>query len=233
MKNFNDLSEREILALAISLEEDERVSADFAEGLRQNFPSSASLVSSMRTEESGHRLIELFPQKLGERIPLIRPQDVKKFVQCTPVWPVRPLGLDTVRKQACAIEVETQRFYERAAARAEDAGIRQLLDNFAQEERHHEDRAQELTTEKLRPDVKEDDEDKARRRVFVLQIVQPDLAGLMDDSVSTLAPVFAAALATKNCGDAFWSSDNASAKPMLMHAPSDAGLSVALSTSGI
>ena len=135
-------------------------------------------------------------------IPLIRRQDVKGFVQRTPVWLVRPLGLDTVRKRASAIEVETRRFYERAATRAQDASIRQLLDDLAQEERLHEDRAQELTEAKLRPDV-EEDEVKARRRLFVLQIVQPGLAGLMDGSVSTLVPVFAAALATKNSWDAF------------------------------
>ncbi len=205
MKNFNELSEREILALAISLEEeDERVYADFAEGLRQNYPASASLFESMQLEESGHRkrLIDLYRQKFGEHIPLIRRQDVRGFVQRKPVWLVRPLGLDTVRKQASAIEVETRRFYERAAARAQDAGVRQLLDDLAQEERHHEDRAQELTEEKLQPDVKQDEE-KARHRLFVLQIIQPGLAGLMDGSVSTLAPVFAAALATKNSWDAF------------------------------
>jgi erythrin-vacuolar iron transport family protein len=189
MKNFNKLSERELLALAISLEEeDERIYADFFEGLRQDFPGSATVFDSMRKEESEHRrrLIELYQQKFGEHIPLIRRHDVKGFVQRTPVWLVRPLGLDTVRKQA----------------RAQDAGIRQLMDDLAQEERSHEDRAQELTEEKLRPDVKED-EDKARRRLFVLQIVQPGLAGLMDGSVSTLAPVFAAAVATKNSWDAF------------------------------
>jgi len=205
MKNFKELSEREILALAISLEEeDERVYADFFEGLRQDFGASAAVFASMRKEESEHRrrLIELYRQKFGEHIPLVRRQDVKGFVQRTPVWLVRPLGLDTVRKQASAIEVETRRFYEQAAARAQDAGIRQLLDDLAQEERAHEDRAQELTEEKLRPDVKED-EDKARRRLFVLQIVQPGLAGLMDGSVSTLAPVFAAAMATKSSWDAF------------------------------
>src|SRR6266852_1940902 len=205
MKNFNALSEREILALAISLEEeDERVYADFSEGLRQDFPASATVFDGMRKEESGHRrrLIELYQQKFGEHIPLIRRQDVKGFVQRTPVWLVRPLGLDTVRKQASAIEVETRRFYERAAARTQDASIRQLLDDLAQEERSHEDRAQELTEEQLRPDVKED-EDKARRRLFVLQIVQPGLAGLMDGSVSTLAPVFAAAFATHSTRDAF------------------------------
>src|SRR6202162_296441 len=204
-KNFNTLSEREILALAISLEEeDERVYADFAEGLKQDFPASASVFDAMRGDESGHRrrLIELYRQKFGEHIPLIRRQDVKGFVPRKPVWLVRPLGLESVRRQASAIEVETRRFYEKAAMRAQDASVRQLLDDLAQEERAHEDRAQELTEEKLRPKVKED-EDKARRRLFVLQIVQPGLAGLMDGSVSTLAPVFAAALATRNSWDAF------------------------------
>jgi len=205
MKKFDELSEREILALAIALEEeDERVYADFAEGLRQDFPASAAVFEGMRAEESGHRrrLIELYRQKFGEHIPLIRRQDVRGFVQRRPVWLVRPLGLDTVRKQASAMEVETRRFYEKAAARAQDASIRQLLDDLAQVERTHEDRAQELTKDALRPDVKEDEE-RARRRLFVLQIVQPGLAGLMDGSVSTLAPVFAAALATHKSWDAF------------------------------
>lgn len=205
MKNFNELSEREILALAISLEEeDERVYADFAEGLHQDYPGSAGIFGSMRGEEAVHRrkLIELYQQKFGEHIPLVRRQDVRGFVQRKPVWLVRPLGLDTVRKQASAMEVETRRFYERAAARTQDASIRQLLDDLAAEERYHEDRAQELTEEKLRPEVKEDEE-HARRRLFVLQVVQPGLAGLMDGSVSTLAPVFAAAMATKNSWTAF------------------------------
>jgi rubrerythrin len=205
MKNFNDLSEREVLALAISLEEeDERVYADFAEGLRDEYPASGSLFDAMRSEESGHRrrLIELYREKFGEHIPLIRRQDVKGFVQRRPVWLVRPLGLDVVRKQASAIEVETRRFYEKAAGRTEDAHVRQLLDDLAQEERTHESRAQELTEQKLSPEVKED-EDRARRRLFVLQIVQPGLAGLMDGSVSTLAPVFAAAVATRSTWAAF------------------------------
>lgn len=205
MKNFDSLSEREILALAISLEEeDERVYADFAEGLRQNFPASAAVFDGMRGEESGHRrrLIELHRRKFGEHIPLIRRQDVKGFVRRKPVWLVRPLGLDEVRKQASAIEVETRRFYEKAAARAKDASVRQLLDDLAAEERTHENRAQELSMEKLRPEVRED-ENQARRRLFVLQIIQPGLEGLMDGSVSTLAPVFAAAAATHNSWDAF------------------------------
>src|ERR1700726_1047393 len=205
MRSFDSLSEREVLALAISLEEeDERVYAEYAEGLRATFPASAAVFDGMRQEESTHRrrLIELYRQKFGEHIPLIRRQDVKGFVPRKPVWLVRPLGVEAVRREASAIEVETRRFYEKAAMRAQDASVRQLLDDLAQEERTHEDRAQELTEEKLRPDVKED-EDKARRRLFVLQIVQPGLAGLMDGSVSTLAPVFAAALATRNSWDAF------------------------------
>lgn len=205
MKNFSELSEREVLALAISLEEeDERVYADFAEGLKHEYPASGELFDGMRAEESGHRrrLIELYRQKFGDHIPLIRRQDVKGFVQRKPVWLVRPLGLIRVRKEASAIEVEIRRFYEKAAARSSDAGIRQLLDDLAQEERTHESRAQELTEQKLSPEIKEDEE-RARRRLFVLQVVQPGLAGLMDGSVSTLAPVFAAAVATQDSWDAF------------------------------
>jgi rubrerythrin len=205
MRNFDSLSEREMLALAISLEEeDERVYADYAEGLRLDFPASAAVFDGMREEESAHRrrLIEVYQQRFGNHIPLIRRQDVKGFVSRKPVWLVRPLGLDTVRNQVSAMEVESRRFYERAAARAQDAGVRQLLDDLAQEERTHEDRAEELEKDKLRPEVKRQ-EDEANRRLFVLQIVQPGLAGLMDGSVSTLAPVFAAAFATRNSWDAF------------------------------
>jgi rubrerythrin len=203
--NFDSLSEREILALAISLEEeDERVYADYAEGLRQDFPASAAVFESMRAEESGHRrrLIELYQKRFGEHIPLIRRQDVKGFVTRKPVWLIKPLGLDAVRKQATALEVESRRFYEKAASRAQDASVRQLLNDLAQEERTHEDLAVELEKSKLQPAVK-GQEDEANRRLFVLQIVQPGLAGLMDGSVSTLAPVFAAAFATQNSFDAF------------------------------
>jgi rubrerythrin len=205
MKTFDDLSEREILALAISLEEeDERVYADFADGLKQDFPRSATVFDGMREEESGHRrrLIDLYRHKFGEHIPLVRRQDVKGFVERRPVWLVRPLGLDMVHKTASSMEVETRRFYEKAAARTQDASIRQLLDDLAQEERVHEVRGQELRDEELPPEVKQAEE-RASRRLFVLQIVQPGLAGLMDGSVSTLAPVFAAALATKDSWDAF------------------------------
>ncbi|MCZ2151934.1 MAG: rubrerythrin [Bryobacterales bacterium] len=205
MRNFDSLSEKEILALAISLEEeDERVYADFAEGLRQDFSASAAVFDGMRLEESGHRrrLIELSREKFGEHIPLLRRQDVRGFVHRTPVWLVRPLGLETVRNQAIAMEVETRRFYEKAARRTEDAHIRQLLDDLAQEERSHQSRAEELERRNLKPQARKA-EDEANRRLFVLRIVQPGLAGLMDGSVSTLAPVFAAALATRSSRDAF------------------------------
>jgi len=205
MRNFDSLSEREMLALAISLEEeDERVYADYAEGLRENFPGSAAVFDGMRAEESSHRrrLIELYQRRFGEHIPLIRRQDVKGFVSRKPVWLMQPLGLDTVRKQVSTMEVESRRFYEKASAQASDAGVRQLLDDLAQEERSHEDRAEALEKDKLSPEIKHQ-EDEANRRLFVLQIVQPGLAGLMDGSVSTLAPVFAAAFATKSSWDAF------------------------------
>jgi rubrerythrin len=205
MKKFEELTEREVLALAIGLEEeDERVYADFAEGLRQDYPATASMFMGMREEESEHRrrLIELFRQKFGEHIPLIRRQDVRGFVERPALWLVRPLRIEAVRKEASTMEVETRRFYEKSAARTQDASIRQLLDDLANEERSHETRAQELDKEKLPEGVKAEEE-AAQRRLFVLQIVQPGLAGLMDGSVSTLAPVFAAALATQKSWDAF------------------------------
>src|SRR6202041_2365612 len=204
MKKFHDLTEREVLALAISLEEeDERVYADFAEGLRQDYPASAEMFEAMREEESGHRrrLIELYRQKFGEHIPLIRRQDVRGFVERPALWLMRPLRIEAVRKEASTMEVETRRFYEKAARRTEDASVRQLLDDLINEEREHEERAQELHKEKLPAQVKQDEE-LAQRRLFVLQIVQPGLAGLMDGSVSTLAPVFAAAFSTRNPWDA-------------------------------
>lgn len=205
MKKFHELTEREVLALAIALEEeDERVYAEYADGLRQDYPASAEMFEGMREEESGHRrrLIELYQKKFGEHIPLIRRQDVRGFVERPALWLSRPMRIEAVRKEASTMEVETRRFYERAAARTQDASIRQLLDDLINEEREHEERALELDKEKLPAQVKQDEE-LAQRRLFVLQIVQPGLAGLMDGSVSTLAPVFAAAFATKSSNDAF------------------------------
>ena len=204
-KNFKDLTEREILALAITLEEeDARIFGDFAEGLRESYPASAKMFDEMRLEEVGHkdRLIETYRQRFGEHIPLIRPQDVKGFVTRTPVWLVRPLGLDAVRKQAALLEMETRRFYERAIRRVTDASTRKLLGDLAEAEREHSQLAETLEEKHLTPDARQA-EDLARHRQFVLQVVQPGLEGLMDGSVSTLAPIFAAAFATHHSWDAF------------------------------
>jgi rubrerythrin len=194
MREFRTLSEREVLALAISLEEeDARIYDDFAEGLKDSFPAQAEQFRHLRAQEDAHRhrLLDLYREKFGEHIPLIRRQHVKGFVRRKPVWLVRPLGLDAVRKQAALMELETKRFYEAAARRATDAGVRQLLGDLAEEERKHEQIAEGMG-------VPEPEEAEARHRLFVLQVVQPGLAGLMDGSVSTLAPLFAAAFATRN-----------------------------------
>src|SRR5580693_3623287 len=142
MRTLHSLTEREILALAISMEEeDERVYADYAYDLKQDFPSTAAIFDGMREEESSHRrrLIDLYREKFGDHIPLIRRQDVRGLIQRKPIWLTKPLRLDAIREQASAMEVETRRFYERAAAHTRDAAVRQLLDDLAQEERHHQD----------------------------------------------------------------------------------------------
>ena len=205
MRSFKSLSEREILALAISLEEeDARIYADFAEGLTADFPVVAEQFARMREEEDGHRhrLLTLYRQKFGEHIPLLRRQDVQGFVPRRPVWLVRPLGLAVVRKQAETMELETRRFYERAIQRVTDASARQLLGELAETEREHYALATTLEEALLTPDARAA-EDNAQRQLFVLQIVQPGLAGLMDGSVSTLAPLFAAAFATHNTWETF------------------------------
>jgi erythrin-vacuolar iron transport family protein len=204
-KNFKDLSEQEILALAISLEEtDARTYADFAAGLKGPYPATAQIFQEMEAEEDEHRrrLIEEYYRRFGEHIPLIRREDVKGFVHRKPVWMIRPLGITTVRRQAEIMETETQHFYERAASKVSDASTRKLLGDLAEAERKHVTLAENLQHEYVTPEV-EAQEEKAHRRLFVLQIVQPGLAGLMDGSVSTLAPVFAAAFATHSSHAAF------------------------------
>jgi erythrin-vacuolar iron transport family protein len=204
-RNFRDLSEPEILALAIVLEEEDgRIYGDFADGLRDSYPASAAIFDEMQKEESGHRarLIDLFRERFGDHIPLIRRQDVKGFVQRRPLWLVRPLGLAVVRKQTEVMELESRRFYERAIDRISDASVRKLLGDLAATERQHYARAESLEQQYLTAAAREA-EGTAERRLFVLQIVQPGLAGLMDGSVSTLAPLFAAAFATRSSHDAF------------------------------
>jgi rubrerythrin len=198
LRTFSSLSERELLALAIGLEEeDARIYGDFADALQATYPKTAAALVQMRSEEDGHRhrLIEHYRQKFGDHIPLIRRQDVKGFVQRKPIWLVRPLGLTAVRKETELMEMETRRFYERAAQQATDAGIRQLLGDLAEEERKHSHLAEELESAHITSGA-EAEEAATRQRLFLLQVVQPGLAGLMDGSVSTLAPLFAAAFAT-------------------------------------
>ncbi|MCK9908873.1 hypothetical protein MXD81_07025 [Microbacteriaceae bacterium K1510] len=206
MKRFSDLTEQEVLALAITNEEeDSRIYRGFAEGLRDQFPSSAKVFDQMADEEVVHRtrLFDIYREKFGEYLPLIRRQDVKGFIQHkSALWLMRPLGLEEVRKFAESMEFEAERFYRRAAEQARDASVRQLLVDLAEAEAGHESLAQKLSESILTKGAREK-EDETARRMFVLQYVQPGLAGLMDGSVSTLAPLFAAAFATHNTWETF------------------------------
>jgi len=196
-KSFGKLTEKEILALAISLEEeDSRTYADIAEALNATYPATAEIFRGMVAEESEHRrkLFEMFRQKFGDTVPLIRRGDVKGFVKRSPVWLIKNLSIDSVRRQAASMETETRNFYQRAAARSTDAHIRQLLGDLYEEERSHVTAAEDLEKQHAPEQVKKD-EATAERRLFLLQVIQPALAGLMDGSVSTLAPLFAAAFA--------------------------------------
>jgi rubrerythrin len=204
VKRFADLSEQEILALAISNEdEDNRIYRSFADALRGSYPDTAEMYDAMAQEEIGHRdmLLDLHRKKFGEFLPLIRRQDVKGFVARRPIWLNRPLAIDATRKFAEEMEYETARFYRRAAQSARDDTVRDLLNKLAAEEDKHEKLAHELG-EKITPKARVT-EDETARRVFMLQYVQPGLAGLMDGSVSTLAPLFAAAFATHNTWSTF------------------------------
>ena len=198
MKNFADLTERVVLAVAISSEEeDSRIYMTFAEDLRERYPDTAKIFEEMAEEERGHRhrLLEMYEQRFGAHLPPIRREDVKGFLRRRPIWLTKNLPLDTIRKEVETMELQAERFYAKAAEKAEDVGVRRLLGDLAEEEKSHENLAVKLTGEILKPDVREA-EDRTRRRMFVLQYVQPGLAGLMDGSVSTLAPLFAAAFAT-------------------------------------
>jgi rubrerythrin len=204
VKRFADLSEQEILALAISNEdEDNRIYRSFADNLRASYPDTAEMYDKMAQEEIGHRdmLLELHRRKFGEFLPLIRRQDVKGFVERRPIWLNRTLSIDATRKFAEEMEYETARFYRRAAQAAQDDAVRDLLRRLAAAEDKHEELAHELG-EQLNPKAREA-EDQTAKRMFVLQYVQPGLAGLMDGSVSTLAPLFAAAFATHNTWSTF------------------------------
>ena len=199
-RDFKSLSEQEILALAISSEEDDaRIYLAYADGLREDYPHSAKVFEAMAEEETTHRarLIDLHKKRFGERIPLIRRDHVRGYYERKPDWLVRPLGIETVRAQASLMEQQAHRFYLRAAQQCEDADTRKLLGELALAEAGHEATAVELETTHLPEDVREA-ENQSERRQFILTYVQPGLAGLMDGSVSTLAPIFATAFATQD-----------------------------------
>ena len=204
-RRFSDLSEQEVLALAISSEEDDaRIYRSFAERLRADFPASASVFDGMAAEEDGHRqrLIDLHRASFGEVIPLIRREHVAGFYARRPVWLSHSLSLETMRGEAATMEKTAHDFYLRAAARTQDAATRKLLGDLAAAEAGHERHAQQLEETHLSPDAR-DAEDQTAKRQFILTWVQPGLAGLMDGSVSTLAPIFATAFATQDTWTTF------------------------------
>jgi rubrerythrin len=205
VKALSELTEREVLALAIANEEeDSRIYQSFAERLRPDFTASAHLFDDMADEERGHRetLYGLYRERFGEHLPPIRREDVRGFLKRRAPWWDPNLDLDRMRQEAATMELQAANFYEQAAAQAQDLSVRQLFTHLAEVERGHERKAEALTEEVLTETARADEE-HARRRAFVLQYVQPGLAGLIDGSVSTLAPLFAAAFATHNNHETF------------------------------
>ena len=204
-RDFSSLSEQEVLALAISSEEDDgRIYKAYADGLRDQFPQSAKVFDDMAEEENEHRrrLIEMHRARFGETIPLIRREHVRGYYERKPDWLVRPLGLEKVRAMAEEMEAQAYRFYLEAAKQATDAGTRKLLGDLALAEKGHENLARRLEGKHTPEDVQEE-ERQTERRQFILTYIQPGLAGLMDGSVSTLAPIFAAAFATQDTWQTF------------------------------
>jgi rubrerythrin len=202
---FRDLSEQEVLALAISSEEDDaRIYRNYAERLRADYQDSAAMFDEMAAEEDSQRqrLIELHRARFGEVIPLIRREHVAGYYARRPVWLVENLGLDRIRDEAAAMEQDAEAFYLKAAARTEDAATRKLLGDLARAEASHRASADRAAEAHLDADARETEDDRAHRQ-FVLTWVQPGLAGLMDGSVSTLAPIFATAFATQDTWTTF------------------------------
>ncbi|MEC7793355.1 MAG: ferritin family protein [Pseudomonadota bacterium] len=204
-RRFRDLSEQEIIALAISSEEDDaRIYRSYAEMLRGDFPDTARIFDGMAEEEDTHRqaLIDLHKRRFGDTIPLIRREHVAGFYARKPVWLVENLGIERIRAEAAGMEEQAERFYLAAAERTQDADTRKLLGDLAAAEAGHQSTAEHLENEHLSDDARESEENSAKRQ-FVLTWVQPGLAGLMDGSVSTLAPIFATAFATQNTWTTF------------------------------
>jgi len=197
-RRFDELNEREVLALAISSEEEDgAIYAAYAEKLRPDFPASASVFEAMSAEEDGHRraLIDLYRTRFGDFIVPIRREHVADFIVRRPVWLIENLGLERIRQEAADMEHEARNFYLRAASRATDAPTRKLLGDLASAETKHEETAEHLADQYLGGEARAE-EDRTAKRQLILTWIQPGLAGLMDGSVSTLAPIFATAFAT-------------------------------------
>ena len=204
-RRFSDLSEQEVLALAISSEEDDaRIYRSYAQRLRGDYAASAAVFDGMAAEEDGHRqrLIELHQARFGDVIPLIRREHVAGFYARRPIWLVENLPLETIRAEAEAMEQQAESFYLRAAQATSDAKTRKLLGDLAAAEAGHKRRADDLVAKHVEGEA-EEEENRAAHRQFILTWVQPGLAGLMDGSVSTLAPIFATAFATQNTWTTF------------------------------
>lgn len=204
-RRFRDLNEAEVLALAISSEEDDaRIYRSYAHQLRSDFPDSAAMFDAMAAEEDAHRqkLLDLFRGRFGDHLPLIRREHVAGFYARKPVWLVENLSLDRIRAEAAAMERAAEAFYLKAAAQTQDAATRKLLGDLAAAEAGHVNRAEDLADGPDSDDAREDEARTAHRQ-FILTWVQPGLAGLMDGSVSTLAPIFATAFATQDTWTTF------------------------------
>lgn len=204
-RRFADLSEQEVLALAISSEEDDaQIYRSYGERLRADYAATAAVFDGMAAEEDGHRqrLIALHKARFGDVIPLIRREHVAGFYARRPIWLAKTLSLETIRGEARGMEAQAQAFYLRAAARTSDADTRRLLGDLAAAEAGHEKHAEGLEAAHLPEDARSAEDFNARRQ-FILTWVQPGLAGLMDGSVSTLAPIFATAFATQDTWTTF------------------------------
>ncbi|HVX81476.1 MAG: iron exporter MbfA [Devosia sp.] len=204
-REFSSLSEREILSLAVAAEEEDgRIYATYAEKLRPHFPATAAIFDGMAEEEDGHRrrLLDLYVEKFGKQLVPIRREHVRGFLQRRPLWLTDIVNLDAVRQQSYEMEEQAYRFYLEAAKQTTDVAVRKLLGDLAMEEKAHEHAAGELEEKHLESGARSVEAEEAKRQVL-LTYVQPGLAGLMDGSVSTLAPVFAAAFATQSTSQTF------------------------------
>lgn len=205
MKTLAELTEQEVLALAISNEEeDSRIYLTFALRLRADFPATAQMFEEMAAEEQDHKnmLLDVYQRRFGPQMPYITRQDVRGFLKRSPIWLMKDLRIEKVRRQAELMELEAGNFYAKAAENARDVEVRKLLGDLALIEKGHQAKAVDIEAKTVPDDIKHEEKETSRR-TLLLQVVQPGLSGLIDGSISTLAPIFAAAFATQSTHDAF------------------------------